>query len=203
MAYSNPRPSGLDRHCTRGGRRGHRRPRDRRPARDDSLDSQRTGDSFRGVRRQADGPRHLRRQRDHARRRRRSRRHGDRRPGGEPAGGSALGSGKRTEMEEYRITHRGGKGIITMRVTEKTGRVVGVLMVTDEDQIMLITTGGKTDPVARRRGAAKRAEHAGRAADRSRARRAGRSDRSFGGARGAGGGFERRRIERQQWWQRR
>jgi len=56
---------------------------------------------------------------------------------------SALGSGKRTDMEEYRITHRGGKGIITMRVTEKTGRVVGVLMVTDEDQIMLITTAGK------------------------------------------------------------
>ncbi len=56
---------------------------------------------------------------------------------------SALGSGKRTDMEEYRITHRGGKGIITMRVTEKTGRVMGVLMVTDEDQIMLITTAGK------------------------------------------------------------
>src|SRR5262249_17387984 len=57
--------------------------------------------------------------------------------------GSTLGSGKRTEMEEYRITHRSGKGIITMRVTEKTGPVIGVLIVTDEDQIMLITTGGK------------------------------------------------------------
>ncbi|HSD11350.1 MAG TPA: DNA gyrase subunit A [Candidatus Binatia bacterium] len=56
---------------------------------------------------------------------------------------SALGSGKRTEMEEYRVTRRGGKGIITMRVTEKTGPVVGVLIVTDDDQIMLITTGGK------------------------------------------------------------
>ncbi len=56
---------------------------------------------------------------------------------------STLGFGKRTEMEEYRITNRGGKGIITMRVAEKTGPVVGVLMVTDEDQIMLITTAGK------------------------------------------------------------
>jgi DNA gyrase subunit A len=56
---------------------------------------------------------------------------------------SALGSGKRTEMDEYRVTHRGGKGIITMRITSKTGAVVGVLMVTDEDQLMLITTGGK------------------------------------------------------------
>jgi DNA gyrase subunit A len=56
---------------------------------------------------------------------------------------STLGSGKRTEMDEYRITHRGGKGIITMRVTSKTGPVIGVLMVTDEDQLMLITSGGK------------------------------------------------------------
>jgi DNA gyrase subunit A len=56
---------------------------------------------------------------------------------------SALGFGKRTEMDEYRVTHRGGKGIITMRVTDKTGPVVGVLMVTNDDQIMLITTAGK------------------------------------------------------------
>jgi len=56
---------------------------------------------------------------------------------------STLGSGKRTEMDEYRITNRGGKGIITMRVTDKTGPVVGVLMVGQDDQIMLITTGGK------------------------------------------------------------
>ncbi|MGH7899440.1 MAG: DNA gyrase C-terminal beta-propeller domain-containing protein, partial [Candidatus Binatia bacterium] len=56
---------------------------------------------------------------------------------------SERGFGKRTEMDEYRTTNRGGKGIITMRTTDKTGAVVGVLMVTDEDQIMLITTGGK------------------------------------------------------------
>jgi DNA gyrase subunit A len=56
---------------------------------------------------------------------------------------SANGYGKRTEMSEYRLTGRGGKGIITMRTTEKTGPVVGVRMVTDEDQIMLITSGGK------------------------------------------------------------
>jgi DNA gyrase subunit A len=56
---------------------------------------------------------------------------------------SANGYGKRTEMGEYRLTGRGGKGIITMRTTEKTGQVVGVRMVTDEDQIMLITSGGK------------------------------------------------------------
>src|SRR5205807_621929 len=56
---------------------------------------------------------------------------------------SENGYGKRTEMDEYRLTRRGGKGIITMRTTDKTGRVVGVKMVTDDDQIMLVTSGGK------------------------------------------------------------
>ena len=56
---------------------------------------------------------------------------------------SELGYGKRTEMDQYRATRRAGKGIITMRTSEKTGPVVGVAMVTDEDQLMLITTVGK------------------------------------------------------------
>jgi DNA gyrase subunit A len=56
---------------------------------------------------------------------------------------SENGYGKRTEMDEYRLTRRGGKGIITMKTTDKTGRVIGVRMVTDEDQIMLVTSGGK------------------------------------------------------------
>jgi DNA gyrase subunit A len=53
------------------------------------------------------------------------------------------GYGKRTEMDEYRRTHRGGKGIITMKTTDKTGRVIGLRMVTGEDQIMLVSSGGK------------------------------------------------------------
>jgi DNA gyrase subunit A len=53
------------------------------------------------------------------------------------------GFGKRTEMDEYRRTHRGGKGIITMKTTDKTGRVIGIRMVTDDDQIMLVSSGGK------------------------------------------------------------
>ncbi|GIW42320.1 MAG: DNA gyrase subunit A [Candidatus Binatia bacterium] len=56
---------------------------------------------------------------------------------------SERGYGKRTVTTEYRRQGRGGKGIITMRVTEKTGPVVGVRMVTDEDDVMLITDGGK------------------------------------------------------------
>jgi DNA gyrase subunit A len=56
---------------------------------------------------------------------------------------SELGYGKRTEASEYRLTHRGGKGVITMQVTEKTGKVIGVRQVNTDDQVMLITDGGK------------------------------------------------------------
>ncbi len=53
------------------------------------------------------------------------------------------GFGKRTAMDEYRLQSRGGKGIITMKTTDKTGRVIGVQQVTEEDQLMLITNIGK------------------------------------------------------------
>ena len=53
------------------------------------------------------------------------------------------GIGKRTDFGEYRRQSRGGKGIITMKTNEKTGRVVGALTVRDSDEIMLITTGGQ------------------------------------------------------------
>ncbi len=53
------------------------------------------------------------------------------------------GIGKRTDFEEYRVQSRGGKGIITMKTTEKTGAVVGALTVRDADEIMLITVKGQ------------------------------------------------------------
>jgi DNA gyrase subunit A len=53
------------------------------------------------------------------------------------------GVGKRTAFEEYRPQSRGGKGIITMKTTDKTGGVVGALTVKDADEIMLITVGGQ------------------------------------------------------------
>ncbi len=56
---------------------------------------------------------------------------------------SELGFGKRTPASEYRLTHRGGKGVITMQVTDKTGNVVSVRQVGIDDQVMLITDGGK------------------------------------------------------------
>src|SRR5574341_798364 len=53
------------------------------------------------------------------------------------------GIGKRTPFDEYRIQSRAGKGIITMKTTEKTGGVVGALTGRDTDEIMLITVGGQ------------------------------------------------------------
>ncbi|MBI3301181.1 MAG: DNA gyrase subunit A [Deltaproteobacteria bacterium] len=56
---------------------------------------------------------------------------------------SSGGYGKRSEVDEYRVQSRGGKGIITMRTTDKTGEVVGVRQVTDEDHLMLVTDSGR------------------------------------------------------------
>ena len=52
------------------------------------------------------------------------------------------GFGKRTEIEEYKTQIRGGKGILTYRVTEKTGKVAGVKLVYESDEIMLISSDG-------------------------------------------------------------
>src|SRR5512139_3028320 len=53
------------------------------------------------------------------------------------------GYGKRTAVEEYGSQSRGGKGVIALKVTEKTGRVVGVSQVAESDEVMLVTDGGK------------------------------------------------------------
>jgi len=55
---------------------------------------------------------------------------------------SENGYGKRTELEEYRTQSRGGKGIFTIKVTEKNGPVVGIAQVKEIDHIMLVTTAG-------------------------------------------------------------
>jgi DNA gyrase subunit A len=57
---------------------------------------------------------------------------------------SEKGLGKRTDMEEYRITNRGGKGVKTINVTEKTGKLVGLLAVEDTDDLMITCTSGVT-----------------------------------------------------------
>jgi len=53
-----------------------------------------------------------------------------------------LGYGKRTPEEEYRCQNRGGKGILTLNVTEKTGRVVAMMVVEDQDDLMIINSQG-------------------------------------------------------------
>jgi DNA gyrase subunit A len=53
------------------------------------------------------------------------------------------GIGKRTKFEEYRVQSRGGKGVITMKTTDKTGGVAGALTVREADELMLITNKGK------------------------------------------------------------
>ena len=55
---------------------------------------------------------------------------------------SEQGYGKRSALEEYRITNRGGKGVKTITVTEKTGELVSLKAVTDEDDLMIITKKG-------------------------------------------------------------
>ena len=53
------------------------------------------------------------------------------------------GYGKRTPTSDYPTKNRGGKGVITIKTTERNGKVVGLRIVTDEDDLMLITDGGK------------------------------------------------------------
>ncbi|MDQ1265085.1 MAG: gyrase subunit, partial [Bacteroidota bacterium] len=52
------------------------------------------------------------------------------------------GYGKRTRYEDFRLTRRGGKGVISMNVTEKTGKVVGIKSVVDTEDLIVITTAG-------------------------------------------------------------
>lgn len=57
---------------------------------------------------------------------------------------SERGLGKRTAFDEYRMTNRGTKGVITMNVTDKTGKVVAAKAVHDKDELMLMTTRGQS-----------------------------------------------------------
>ena len=52
------------------------------------------------------------------------------------------GFGKRTELDEYRVQTRGGKGVITYKITSKTGTIVGIRIVNEDDDVMLITDTG-------------------------------------------------------------
>ena len=53
------------------------------------------------------------------------------------------GYGKRTELGKYRLTNRGGKGVISVKITKAKGPAVVVMRVTDDDDLMIITRNGK------------------------------------------------------------
>ena len=55
---------------------------------------------------------------------------------------SEKGYGKRSDLEEYRVTKRGGKGVKTINVTEKTGSLIAIKAVTDKDDLMIINKSG-------------------------------------------------------------
>lgn len=57
---------------------------------------------------------------------------------------SENGYGKRTDLDEYRITNRGGKGVKTINITEKTGKLIAIQSVTDENDLMIINRSGLT-----------------------------------------------------------
>ncbi len=57
---------------------------------------------------------------------------------------SENGYGKRSDLEDYRITNRGGKGVKTLNVTEKTGDLIAIMDVSDENDLMIITKSGIT-----------------------------------------------------------
>lgn len=57
---------------------------------------------------------------------------------------SEQGNGKRTDVEDYRLTNRGGKGVTTMNITEKTGKVVAIKAVLETDDLMITTKSGMT-----------------------------------------------------------
>jgi DNA gyrase subunit A len=64
-------------------------------------------------------------------------------PGGTILSVTEQGYGKRTELEEYRVQSRGGIGIINIQTSERNGKVIGVVQVGSDDELMLITQQGK------------------------------------------------------------
>ena len=55
------------------------------------------------------------------------------------------GFGKRTEVEKYRLTSRGGKGVTTLKITEKTGKIVNAFQVDNETDVILLSSVGKAN----------------------------------------------------------
>ena len=82
-----------------------------------------------------------------------------------------LGFGKRTPLEEYPVKGRGTRGVINIDANDRNGDVVGMTLVTDTDEVMIITQNGDPDPHARQRDPRDRTRRPGRQADSSGRRR--------------------------------
>ena len=93
---------------------------------------------------------------------------------------SEKGFGKRSELTDYRVQKRGGKGIITLKKTEKTGFIVALKEVIPDDELMMITRHGVIIRLPGGRHPGHRAEHARRQGDESRHRRRGSGCRPGG-----------------------
>ena len=90
---------------------------------------------------------------------------------------SENGFGKRTPLEDYRLTARGGKGVINMKTTPRIGKVVAILSVKEDTDLMIITKRGQDHPHGIGRDPASGPVDAGRAAG------------AHGGWRSGGGGI--------------
>ena len=77
------------------------------------------------------------------------------------------GFGKRTSVEEYRTQGRGGKGIINVKTTDKNGKVVAIMRVNEDSDVLVMTANGKLIRVRSTRHPCRRPRHSGRAADQS------------------------------------
>jgi DNA gyrase subunit A len=56
---------------------------------------------------------------------------------------SENGYGKRTPLDDYRLTNRGGKGVINMKITNRTGKVVSILLVKEDSELIIVSQNGK------------------------------------------------------------
>jgi DNA gyrase subunit A len=66
------------------------------------------------------------------------------RPGSAILTTAEKGMGKRSDIDDYRVINRGGKGVINMKITDRTGEIVGINEVLDDDELIMMTRGGQT-----------------------------------------------------------
>ena len=191
-AFSNPRAGGIIAIGRRRGRCGDRGAADRRHRRGLHRHPRRDGDSLQGSRRQADGTHGLRRARHHPARRGLRGGDGDRQAGGTLLTVTERGYGKRTEIEEYRVTSRGGFGSHQHLDLGPERSGGGLRLRAGRRRAARDHAAGHDPADADRWRPRDRARDARRENHRHRGRGQGRLDRAAGGKRGRGTARRRR-----------